>query len=315
MVEKEIGKEKSKTTTAFLCIAAITFFVLMFATVSLRAQNLDAQLELNLGNGISPTAAKCDTQSNPQCCGGGTNICSTNGMATVTCGSGVCNGTCAAVRGDCNANKLTDGCESALNTADHCGGCGTVCPGIGQSTGDASCANPATAQCDFTCRGENYDLNNNAADGCEKADTPSSGHTQALASSIGDKDNSDTFATFGQVILSDGRVHTNPAIDGFNSNTGAAPDWWSVNATGGTFGINDYAVTFTTSGGNPTTPCYSLTIITNIKTQSCATSGSGTCSINSGSGSYNAGTVLFKVEKTCNSATREAVTYSVKYHL
>jgi hypothetical protein len=330
MAEEVIGKANGKTMATVLRTAAIALVImLMNAVASLQAQTLEARtlcvtdtvlmpnvLQVNLGNGMSPTAAKCDTQSNPQCCGGGTNICSTNGMATVTCASAVCNGTCAAGRGDCNGNKLTDGCETALTTADHCGGCATVCPGFGQSTGDASCTNSSTGQCGFTCRGENYDVNNNPADGCERSDTSPPGHTQALASASGSKDNSDTLATFGQVILSDGRVHANPAIDGFNNNSGAAPDWWSVNATGGTFGINDYVVTFTTSGGSSAAPCYTITIITNSKTQSCATSGSGSCSINSGSGAYADGTtVFFKVEKTCTSATREAVTYSAQYHL
>jgi hypothetical protein len=329
MQEGEVRKEKSKLIATVLHTAAIAVvFVLMNASV--RAQTIGAPtlsvnatilmtnvLQVNLGNGLYPTAkAKCDTQNNPQCCGGSTNICSTNGMATVTCASGVCNGTCAAGRGDCNGNKLTDGCETVLNTVDHCGGCGTVCSGFGQSTGDASCIDAATGQCGFTCRGENYDVDNNAADGCERPDANPPGHNQAAASSLGSKDNNDTNASFNQVIISDGRVHTNPAIDGFNNTTGAAPDWWSVNATGGTFGINDYVVTFTTNGGSGAAPCYTITIITNSKTQSCTTSGSGSCSINSGSGAYTGGTtVYFKVEKTCSSATREAATYSVQYHL
>jgi len=319
---EQVEKEKSRITATVLRSA--TFALLIIVSASLQAQTAGASdpsisdtmtnlLQGNFGNDLLPTAAnKCDTQTNPQCCGGATNICSTNGMATVTCAAGVCNGACAAGRGDCNNNKLTDGCETSVTTADHCGACATVCPGIGQSTGDATCS---TGQCGFTCRGENYDVNNNAADGCERADTVPPGHTQSAASSLGQKDNSDTNAAFSQAIISDGRVHSNPVINGFNSSTGAAPDFWAVNAAGGTFGINDLTATFNTTGGSPT-QCYSLTVITNVRTQTCATTGSGSCTISFGSGAYNNGTtVVFKIEKTCSSATREAVSYNVQYHL
>jgi hypothetical protein len=55
-------------------------------------------------------------------------VCSSNHMATVTCGGGICNGTCAAGWSDCNNNKQTDGCEA--NTAtdqNNCGMCGRIC--------------------------------------------------------------------------------------------------------------------------------------------------------------------------------------------
>lgn len=258
-----------------------------------------------------------DTQNDPLYCGGCGNVCSSSGMATVTCGSGLCNGICATNQGDCNADKLTDGCETSVTTADRCGSCSNVCPGFGQATANVTCVDPPTSACGFTCKGENYDVNNNPADGCERFDGTPPNHTQGTAASRGSKpcDDAGSADNFSQVMMSDARVHTNPAITGFNSVTGAAPDWWSVNATGGTFCTNDFQVNFNTGGGGAAF-CYTVTIITNLMTRSCSATGSGGCSISSGSGSYSDGTIIFfKIEKTCSSATREAVNYSVNYHL
>ena len=61
-------------------------------------------------------------------CGGCGNVCSSSGMATRTCGSSLCNGTCTAGYFDCNSNKLTDGCEkNGITDTANCGGCGNVC--------------------------------------------------------------------------------------------------------------------------------------------------------------------------------------------
>jgi hypothetical protein len=49
-------------------------------------------------------------------------------MATRTCDSGVCNGTCTAGYGDCDTNKLSNGCETDLQSdANHCGSCTSRC--------------------------------------------------------------------------------------------------------------------------------------------------------------------------------------------
>jgi hypothetical protein len=52
-------------------------------------------------------------------------------MATRTCAGSVCNGACAAGFADCNNNKLTDGCETNINTdPKHCGSCtAALCAG------------------------------------------------------------------------------------------------------------------------------------------------------------------------------------------
>jgi hypothetical protein len=257
-----------------------------------------------------------DTQNDPLFCGGCGNVCSSNGMATVTCGGGVCNGNCATNQGDCNADKLTDGCETSVTTADHCGGCTHVCPGYGQATADATCVDPSTSLCGLTCKGENYDVDNNPVNGCERFDGTPPGHTQGTAQSLPSQDCFDTsLGSFSQVIMSDARVHTNPTVTGFNAATGAAPDWWSVFANGGFACTNDFSVTLSTGGGG-TSPCYTLTVITNLVTQSCLATGSSGCNVSHGSGAYGSSTVIFfKVEKTCSSATWEAVNYSVQFHL
>ena len=72
----------------------------------------------------------CETSlaSSPDNCSACGEGCSSSHMSTRTCGSGVCNGTCAANYGDCDSNKQTNGCETSLVAdANHCGDCTTVC--------------------------------------------------------------------------------------------------------------------------------------------------------------------------------------------
>src|SRR5579864_2693439 len=60
-------------------------------------------------------------------CGSCDTVCSGNHMATVTCGNGICNGSCAPGYGDCNGDKQADGCETPLTTLANCGSCGVSC--------------------------------------------------------------------------------------------------------------------------------------------------------------------------------------------
>src|SRR4029078_7698597 len=104
------------------------------------------------------------------------------------------------------------------------------------------------------------------------------------------------------VVPSDSRTHS-PVVQNFNLTNGAAPDFATLNATGGLC-INDLSFSLTTSGGNATV-CYTLTIQTSTTTQTCTTTGAGNCSINTGSGSYTASLILtFNAEKICSSAPR-----------
>jgi hypothetical protein len=68
------------------------------------------------------------TNTDPNNCGGCGKSCSNANMASRTCAAGVCNGACAAGFGDCNNNKLTDGCEINTGTDfNNCGMCGKAC--------------------------------------------------------------------------------------------------------------------------------------------------------------------------------------------
>src|SRR5207253_1137173 len=128
------------------------------------------------------------------------------------------------------------GCEtSTTSDPTNCGGCGGVCPGYGVGTDDAYCSN---SQCGITCRGENYDVDNNAANGCEIADGGGPGHSIATATYLGSKQCTDSTSatTAGGIVPSDSRVH-NPPVESFNGTVGAAPDYFSVVGNGSCSGF------------------------------------------------------------------------------
>ncbi len=84
------------------------------------------------------------TQTDPANCGACTQVCSANHIATPTCVAGACTGVCSVGFADCNANKLTDGCEGSA-TCGNC--CGAVCA-TGQACINGACAAPVTvAKC------------------------------------------------------------------------------------------------------------------------------------------------------------------------
>lgn len=104
-----------------------------------------------------------NTQSNPAHCGGCARTCSTNHIATPTCSTGTCNGTCDPGFFDCDNNKLTNGCETVTATStDHCGGCGLECS---QNNLAVSCS---SGVCNGMCNPGYLDCNNDRrSDGCE----------------------------------------------------------------------------------------------------------------------------------------------------
>jgi hypothetical protein len=188
---------------------------------------------------------------------------------------------------------------------------------MGLGNNDVMCADPATRKCGMSCRGENYDVDNNPANGCEWLDAVPPGHEQPSAAYRGSKECFDGSSsdTFSSMVLSDSREHRNPAISSFAGWVGAAPDYWRVFGDGGLFCQNDYWVSFSTNGGGAT-PCYQCTIITNKKTSSVVVNGAGNATMSSGSGSYSDDTdIYFKIEKICNLPVQEAVNYTVSYHL
>jgi hypothetical protein len=170
--------------------------------------------------------------------------------------------------------------------------------------------------CTFSCQGESYDVNNNPADGCEMTDPTTGNHTQGSATAAVDQSCQDgTLQTVSGHIVSDARTHAAPAVNGFDGLTGSAPDWYAFTATGGIC-VNDLSATFTTSGGGATN-CYKLSFVFNSGTlTSTVISGNGSTTLAAGSGAYSDDTTVYvKVEKTCSTATRENVTYSVQFHL
>jgi hypothetical protein len=257
-----------------------------------------------IGNKLNCGACFHACAADEDCC---SNACKKLNTAT-DCGS--CGKTCGAGSGCCA------GACTALNTVQNCGGCGNVCDGQGLSTNDVFC-DAMTLTCGMTCRGDNYDVDTKAANGCEVADAVPPGHSQPTAASRGSKSCSDTASrdTFNAGVTSDQRVHKNPAVDSFNGTVGAAPDWWIIHADGGFLCEDDYSVTLTTMGGS-TSSCYTATFISNKTTDSVTVNGSSWGTMSGGSGSYSDGSDIYiKVEKTCSSPAPEKVSYQVDYHL
>jgi hypothetical protein len=193
-----------------------------------------------------------------------------------------------------------------------------VCPGYQKPNDNVTCGGGTT--CTFSCQGENYDVNANPADGCEVQDATTGNHTQATASnqgSISCFDGNGMTVNLAGAMISDARVHENAAITGFSASAGAAPDFFTVHATGGVC-INDIALTLQVTGSSMPT-CYKLTVVTNpaTVTRTQQTGASGAATITAGSGAYSDGTdIAVVVEKTCSAATlAENVTYTVKGHL
>ena len=89
----------------------------------------------------NPVTSGCTTHisADPSNCGSCGTVCSSNNMATTTCGNGVCNGTCASGYANCDNNLQSNGCETNIsNNTTNCGACGTVCPS-GQTCSNGAC--------------------------------------------------------------------------------------------------------------------------------------------------------------------------------
>jgi len=164
----------------------------------------------------------------------------------------------------------------------------------------------------MTCKGDYYDVNGSAVDGCEKAGTGSY-HSEQTAYYLGQLSCRDTdTGGFDGVIHSDKRVHTSPLVDGFNNAAGATPQWWRVQAVGGAC-TNDPDITLNVFSGSPN--CYRLTFKSS-QGYWTADANAYTARIQLGSGSYNDGeNVYFAVEKTCVTTGGESASYSVRFHL
>lgn len=128
-------------------------------------------------DGTATNGCEIDLTSNPDNCGGCKIVCSANNVAPRTCGSGRCNGTCAAGFDDCNNDKQVDGCETLLATSpDNCGGCGRACSKdhmatvtCNGGTCDGAC-DPAYLDCDKDKRSNGCELRADDGNDCTKND-------------------------------------------------------------------------------------------------------------------------------------------------
>jgi hypothetical protein len=240
--------------------------------------------------------------------GGGTvtDVCPTTTTTTTTSTS-----TTTTTTDPCNVC----GCFTVTN----CGACGNVCPGYQQPNDNVTC--DATQTCTFSCQGENYDVNNDPADGCEVADSPQGNHTEGTAATItgsfSECDSGVSVPLFSGTLPSDVSVHQNPSVVGFDTTSGSAPDWISITPTTGTFCLADIVASLSVTGSVFPT-CYKLTIISNSKglMYSCQTDASGSCSISHDTGGQfvDGESVLFEISKTCTATQDESVAYEVDGH-
>ena len=222
--------------------------------------------------------------------------------------------------------ECDDGIQNGLESDVDCGGldCDACQPGDSCFIDDDCASLPAWTQaypscssgtCTMGCMGENYDPNNNIADGCEVLDSPQGNHSTGASVNLGSFNCVDTPIPFMGAIPSDSRLHAFPPVGGFNTATGSTPDYFFLNATGGITCQNDLSMTLTVSGStNPT--CYRLMVFTDNGTYSCTTNGAATCLVSSGPGSYPDNSIIyFKVDKTCNLPVQESVAYNVNGHI
>jgi len=264
-------------------------------------------------SGLVCVAGACGCAGSTVACGGrcidvGSDPANCGGCGRA-CGAGMA---CAAGRCVCTGGLTACGgrCVNLQSDLANCGGCGVVC--------GTSCAGGVCAGSTLTCGETTYDANGLASDGCEVVDDSVAGHTQATARARPSQGCSDT--TLGTIngvrIPSDARPHS-PAPQGFVATVGAAPDWYSVLATGGTFCANNYGVTVVTSGGSSAGSCYVVTLLTDRTSVSMAVSGSGSNTMSSTAfGLYTENTTVYlRVEKVCTLPLQESVEYTLSYHL
>ena len=170
---------------------------------------------------------------------------------------------------------------------------------------------------EMTCQGENYDVDGDITDGCEAADSPQGNHTETTAADEGEVSDCDTPFEIDGTMLSDNRVHQDPAVVGFDSASGSAPDWMSVVGEGNVFCENDPVLNLQVTGSQDPS-CYKLTVITDMETYSAQTDDTGLAQINEDSGGQfsDNSTIDFEVQKTCSSASlTEDVSYAITGHL
>jgi hypothetical protein len=229
----------------------------------------------------------------------------------------------ATVGGGLDSGSEADGAQEG-------GGCTTLAQCPYQSATNVAGVACTAGACVLTCNGETYDVNGVLADGCEVAGAcvksqgtavcPIDDHTQALAANAGSFpcDDGSSAQNMTGAVPSDDRAHA-PAIDGFDPTTGAAPDYFSIGATGG-LGCQDDANLTLTVTGSKYPDCYVLSLLTDKNNgQTCMTAGNGVCEITNSSGSYSDGSTIYvwvSKNPTCAAATTpDEGTFQITGHL
>ncbi len=286
---------------------------------------------------LNSEAGFCDRVSSPQRCDrvslqgacSGDRLCQADGQYSS------CNAStpqCLASCSDTAASGCVDNyCPEPDGGTLSCGTgtCPNPCPGqsFAGVSANVGCTN---GNCTFSCIGENYDVNDNPSDGCEWQDSPQGDHTMGSAVSLSSLDNCGTsnIDQTGQRMLSDTRVHENPSVAGFDTFSGSAPDWVSVQGTGGSCS-NDAQLTLTLGGTN-FPYCYALTFYappypsspptcdsSSAGSCTCVVDITGTCQTNPGDNvNYSNGDLLYwEVSKICDTSSTEVVAYGVSGHL
>ncbi len=135
-------------------------------------------------NGTNSDGCEVNTSTDPNNCNACLQVCSSANISTRTCTSGTCSGACNAGYGDCNYNKLSDGCEMNINTSvTNCGSCGYSCPAQNRpAVTGSTCSSGACAV--STCTTGFYDMNGLFSDGCE-CQADAYGNSVSLATDVG----------------------------------------------------------------------------------------------------------------------------------
>ncbi len=82
--------------------------------------------------------------TDPLNCGGCGKVCSDANILTPICSNQICGGKCLPGWGDCDKNKLTNGCETDLTTTANCGTCGNTCA-VSQACVSGACQTSCNA--------------------------------------------------------------------------------------------------------------------------------------------------------------------------
>jgi hypothetical protein len=184
-------------------------------------------------------------------------------MATVACGAGVCDGTCAAGYADCDGNKQSNGCETnTLTDKNNCGNCGNVCP-----AGEA-CANGACQTCNtavLLLSDGNTALDATLSNALTTAGLVPTVIDSGATTYVG----TPSATSFGAVLVIDGAQYSvdmpltgqTAIVNAFNTGVGAVfTEWAAYESTNGRWlTLKSLLLATYVTGTTPATSTYTLT--------------------------------------------------------